>query len=167
MTRALRSPGSTLKPFVYGLAFDAGLAHPETLIEDRPTAFGVWQPQNFDRQFRGTVSLRQALVQSLNIPVVKLAEAIGPNRVVQGLERGGIDLRLPGAAPGLTLILGGAGVTLEGLATGYGSLAQSGHGMRLSALPGGAQVLPVATPCLHTCCPGLTPPPSSLTVTPL
>ncbi|MBD9526503.1 penicillin-binding protein 1C [Paracoccus sp. PAR01] len=144
MTRALRSPGSTLKPFVYGLAFDAGLAHPETLIEDRPTAFGPWQPQNFDRQFRGTVSLRQALVQSLNIPVVKLAEAIGPNRVVQGLERGGIDLRLPGGTPGLALVLGGAGVTLEDLTTGYGALAQGGRGMRLSALPGGAQALPVA-----------------------
>ena len=77
MARAWRSPGSTLKPFVYGLAFDDGLAHPETLIEDRPTAFGRWQPQNFDHHFRGTVSLRNALVWSLNIPVVKLAEALG------------------------------------------------------------------------------------------
>lgn len=139
MARAWRSPGSTLKPFVYGLAFDAGLAHPETLIEDRPTAFGRWQPQNFDHQFRGTVSLRNALIWSLNIPVVKLAEAVGPNRIVQALERGGIEARLPGGAPGLAITLGGTGTTLEGLAQGYGALARGGRGIRFSALPGGAE----------------------------
>ena len=119
MARAWRSPGSTLKPFVYGLAFDDGLAHPETLIEDRPTVFGRWQPQNFDHHFRGTVSLRNALIWSLNIPVVTLAEAVGPNRIAQALHRGGVELRLPGEAPGLAVVLGGAGVTPEGLAQGY------------------------------------------------
>ncbi|WGR61164.1 penicillin-binding protein 1C [Paracoccus ferrooxidans] len=137
MARAWRSPGSTLKPFVYGLAFDDGLAHPETLIEDRPTAFGRWQPQNFDHHFRGTVSLRNALIWSLNIPVVKLAEAVGPNRIAQALRRGGIELRLTGEAPGLAIVLGGAGVTLEGLAEGYGALARGGRGIGLSPLPGG------------------------------
>ena len=144
MTRAWRSPGSTLKPFVYGLAFDLGIAHPETLIEDRPAAFGRWQPQNFDHRYRGTVSLRDALVWSLNIPVVRLAQAIGPNRIAQTLERGGIALRLPGGTPGLALVLGGGGVTLEGLATGYGALARGGRGIALSALPGGARPLPRA-----------------------
>ncbi|QEU10009.1 penicillin-binding protein 1C [Paracoccus yeei] len=144
MARAWRSPGSTLKPFVYGLAFDDGLAHPETLIEDRPTAFGRWQPQNFDHHFRGTVSLRNALVWSLNIPVVKLAEALGPNRVAQALERGGIALRLPQDRPGLALVLGGGGVTLEGLAQGYAALARGGHGIALSPLPGAAKALPQA-----------------------
>lgn len=144
MARAWRSPGSTLKPFVYGLAFDAGLAHPETLIEDRPTAFGRWQPQNFDHHFRGTVSLRNALIWSLNIPVVKLAEALGPNRIAQALERGGVALRLPGEAPGLALVLGGGGVTLEGLAQGYAGLARGGRGIALSALPGGAAEMPQA-----------------------
>ncbi|MFT4014182.1 MAG: penicillin-binding protein 1C [Paracoccus sp. (in: a-proteobacteria)] len=143
MARAWRSPGSTLKPFVYGLAFDQGLAHPETLIEDRPTAFGRWQPQNFDHMFRGSVSLSNALIWSLNIPVVKLAEALGPNRVAQMLERGGIGLRLPGEAPGLAMVLGGAGVTLEGLAQGYAALARGGRGITLSALPGEARALPV------------------------
>ncbi|SMO38499.1 penicillin-binding protein 1C [Paracoccus laeviglucosivorans] len=138
MTRAWRSPGSTLKPFVYGLAFDDGLAHPETLIEDRPTAFGRWQPQNFDHMFRGTVSLKNALIWSLNIPVVKLADAVGPNRIAQALRRGGIDLRLPGDAPGLALVLGGGGVTLEGLTQGYAALARGGQGVTLSALPGGS-----------------------------
>lgn len=136
ITRAWRSPGSTLKPFVYGLAFDDGLAHPETLIEDRPTVFGRWQPQNFDKHFRGTVSLKNALVWSLNIPVVKLAEAVGPNRIMQALGRGGVALRLPGDTPGLAIVLGGAGVTLEGLTEGYAALARGGRGITLSALPG-------------------------------
>ncbi|RCW79431.1 penicillin-binding protein 1C [Paracoccus lutimaris] len=138
MVHAWRSPGSALKPFVYGLAFDDGLAHPETLIEDRPTVFGRWQPQNFDHMFRGTVSLRNALIWSLNIPVVKLAEAVGPNRIAQALRRGGIDLHLPGETPGLAITLGGAGTTLAGLAQGYASLAQGGRGVTLSPLPGGA-----------------------------
>ncbi|WP_312528631.1 penicillin-binding protein 1C [Paracoccus sp. (in: a-proteobacteria)] len=144
MTQAVRSPGSTLKPFIYGLAFDDGIAHPETLIEDRPTAFGLWQPQNFDNKFRGTVSMRQALIWSLNIPVVKLAEAVGPVRITQTLERGGIHLRLPGTAPGLAITLGGAGVTLEELATGYGALARGGKGIAFSAVTGGAK--PLETP---------------------
>ena len=140
MTQAVRSPGSTLKPFVYGLAFDDGIAHPETLIEDRPTAFGHWQPQNFDNKFRGTVSMRQALIWSLNIPVVKLAEVTGPTRIAQTLGRGGINLRLSGgAAPGLAVTLGGAGVTLEELANGYAALARGGTGITLSPLPGGAE----------------------------
>ncbi len=91
MTQAIRSPGSTLKPLVYGLAFDQGLAHPETLIEDRPTAFGTYAPQNFDGQFRGTVTVRDALQMSLNIPVVKLTEAIGPTRLMAHLRRAGVN----------------------------------------------------------------------------
>jgi penicillin-binding protein 1C len=139
MAHAWRSPGSALKPFVYGLAFDDGLAHPETLIEDRPTAFGRWQPQNFDHMFRGTVSLRNALIWSLNIPVVKLADALGPNRIAQALRRGGIDLRLPGETPGLAVTLGGAGTTLAGLTEGYAALARGGQGIALSPLPGTAE----------------------------
>ena len=144
MTQAWRSPGSALKPFVYALAFDDGLAHPETLIEDRPTVFGNWQPQNFDHQFRGTVSLRNALIWSLNIPVVKLAEALGPNRIAQTLRRGGIGLSLAGDSPGLAITLGGVGVTLEGLVNGYAALARGGRGIALSPLPGGARERPAA-----------------------
>lgn len=144
MVRAWRSPGSTLKPFVYGLAFEEGLAHPETLIEDRPTAFGRWQPQNFDHMFRGTVSLSNALIWSLNIPVVKLAEALGPNRIGQTLRRGGIELRLTGDMPGLAVVLGGAGTSLLGLTQGYAALARGGRGVVLSALPGPAQEQPQA-----------------------
>lgn len=138
MTQALRSPGSTLKPFVYALAFDDGLAHPETLIEDRPLAFGRWRPQNFDRQFRGTVSLRQALTLSLNIPVVSLTEALGPARLLSTLKRAGVTAELPGGEPGLAVSLGGLGVSLEGLTQAYAGLARLGRPVRLSAEAGRA-----------------------------
>ena len=78
MANAMRSPGSTLKPFIYGLAFEAGLAHPETLIEDRAVRFGSYAPKNFDEDFHGTVTIREALAQSLNIPAVKVLAAVGP-----------------------------------------------------------------------------------------
>lgn len=141
MTQALRSPGSTLKPLVYALAFDQGLAHPETLIEDRPTAFGRYQPQNFDRQFRGTVRVREALQLSLNIPVVTLTEAMGPERLMQGLRRAGVQAVLPGSGPpGLAVSLGGLGVSLEHLTGLYAALARGGVARPLSPLPqGGAE----------------------------
>ncbi|WP_347311630.1 penicillin-binding protein 1C [Defluviimonas sp. SAOS-178_SWC] len=138
MTRATRSPGSTLKPFVYALAFDEGLAHPETLIEDRPTAFGTYAPQNFDRTFRGTIPVRQALQLSLNIPVVSLTEALGPARLIATLRRAGADPVVPGGQPGLAVALGGVGVTLEELVQGYAALARLGAPVRLSAEPGQA-----------------------------
>ncbi len=142
MTRALRSPGSTLKPFVYGLAFDQGLAHPETLIDDRPTAFGAYVPQNFDRAFRGTLTVRAALQQSLNIPVVLLTDALGPAKLLAALRRTGTRPVVPGNAPGLAVALGGLGVSLEDLVQAYAALARLGSPIRLSALPGQAAPLP-------------------------
>ena len=133
MTQALRSPGSTLKPLVYALGFDDGLIHPETLIEDRPAAFGRWQPENFDRRFRGTVTIRQALVESLNIPVVRVAEALGPPRIAAALRRAGAPATTAGGQPGLALVLGGGGVSLEGLVTAYGGLARGGRAVALHA----------------------------------
>ncbi|MFI0397191.1 penicillin-binding protein 1C [Paracoccus jiaweipingae] len=144
MTRALRSPGSTLKPFVYGLGFDDGLAHPETLIEDRPAIFGNWQPQNFDNMFRGTISIRRALTESLNIPVVRVAEAVGPARIVQALDRAGARLVVPSDSAGLAVALGGAGISLMDLAQAYAALARGGRGVVLSALPGPVQERPMA-----------------------
>jgi len=139
LARAPRSPGSTLKPFVYALAFDDGLAHPETLIEDRPVAFGPWRPQNFDRQFRGTVSVRKALTLSLNIPVVSLTEALGPERLLSTLRRTGAQAALPDAAPpGLAVSLGGLGISLEDLVQAYAALARLGSPIRLSAEAGKA-----------------------------
>ncbi|MCI2399781.1 penicillin-binding protein 1C [Aliiroseovarius subalbicans] len=133
MTRALRSPGSTLKPLVYGIAFDDGLAHPETLIEDRPTRFGSYAPENFDGAYRGTIKVRDALTQSLNIPVVALTQAIGPARLMAHLRRAGVRAQLPGQAPaGLAVALGGIGVTLEDLTALYASFADDGRAVALS-----------------------------------
>lgn len=139
MTTALRSPGSTLKPFVYALAFDDGLAHPETLIEDRPVAFGTYAPQNFDRQYRGTIPVRHALQLSLNIPVVSLTEALGPARLVSALRRAGANPVIPGGQPGLAVALGGLGISLTDLVQSYAALARLGAPIRLSPLPDAPQ----------------------------
>ena len=131
MTQAIRSPGSTLKPLVYGMAFDAGLAHPETLITDRPTAFGTYEPQNFDGLYRGELRVRDALQLSLNIPVVSLTERLGPNRIYAKMHLAGMDPTLPGNAPGLALTLGGVGVSLQDLVQLYASFAQGGQSSTL------------------------------------
>lgn len=127
MTRAVRSPGSTLKPLVYAMAFDRGLAHPQTLINDRPVAFGSYAPQNFDGQFRGELPVSEALRQSLNIPVVLLLDQIGPAHLMDALRRAGVDARLPGDQAGLAVALGGVGVTLQDLVQLYAMLAQGGQ----------------------------------------
>lgn len=142
MTQAVRSPGSTLKPFVYALAFDEGLAHPETLIDDRPMAFGTYLPQNFDRTFRGTLPVREALQSSLNIPVVSLTAALGPARLLATLDRAGARTELPGGQPGLAVALGGLGITLQDLVQAYAALARLGRPVRLSAERGRAGELP-------------------------
>ncbi|WP_136442031.1 penicillin-binding protein 1C [Pacificoceanicola onchidii] len=127
MTQALRSPGSTLKPLVYGLAFDRGLVHPETLILDTPVQFGTYAPQNFDGVFRGEVAVRQALQLSLNIPVVRLTEALGPAQLMSALRQAGVNPGLQGGAPGLALSLGGVGVNLEDMVQLYGAMARGGQ----------------------------------------
>ncbi len=131
MTTALRSPGSTLKPLVYGLAFDRGLAHPETLILDTPAQFGGYAPQNFDGQFRGELSVRRALQLSLNIPVVRLTEAVGPAHLMAGMKRAGMKPKLQGGTPGLALALGGLGVSLEDMVQLYTAFARGGEAAQL------------------------------------
>ena len=129
MTGAVRSPGSALKPFVYAMAFEAGLAHPETLIEDRPSRFGAsYAPENFDLTFQGTVTARRALQLSLNVPAVALMEAVGPARFIARLRGAGAAIALPrDAAPGLPVALGGLGITLTDLARLYAGLARGGE----------------------------------------
>jgi penicillin-binding protein 1C len=128
MTGAIRSPGSTLKPIIYGLAFELGLAHPETLIEDRPARFGIYVPKNFDHDWHGTVSIRTALIQSLNIPAVKVLEALGAGRLHARLQQAGISPVLPhGADPSLAIALGGVGLRLADLAALYAGLARGGE----------------------------------------
>ncbi|MDE3029742.1 MAG: penicillin-binding protein 1C, partial [Paracoccaceae bacterium] len=133
MTQALRSPGSTLKPLIYGLAFDEGLAHPETLIDDKPVDFNGYAPQNFDHQFRGTIRLREALQLSLNIPAVLLTDAIGPSNLMAALEHAGVHAVVPGGKPGLAVALGGVGVTLQDLVQLYAAIARGGVALPLTA----------------------------------
>jgi penicillin-binding protein 1C len=133
MVRAVRSPGSTLKPFIYGLAFEAGIAHPETLIEDRPVRFGTYTPKNFDEDFHGTVSIREALAQSLNIPAVKVLNAVGPGKLLGRFRRAGILATLPKDShePTLAIALGGVGLRLADLAGLYAGLARGGDVIEL------------------------------------
>ncbi len=132
MTAALRSPGSTLKPLVYALAFDEGLAHPETMIDDRPVTFGTYAPQNFDKLFRGEIRVREALQQSLNIPVVLLTDALGPARLLSAMGKAGMAYDLPGGQPGLAVSLGGVGVTLQDMVQLYAALARGGVALPLT-----------------------------------
>ena len=132
MTRAIRSPGSTLKPLIYGLAFDEGLAHPETLIDDKPTDFNGYKPQNFDRQFRGTIRIREALQESLNIPVVALTDALGPAKLLASLDKAGVKYDLPAGQPGLAIALGGIGVSLEDMVQLYAAIARGGVSLPLT-----------------------------------
>lgn len=136
MTGAIRSPGSTMKPLIYGLAFEQGLAHPETFIEDRPVQFGLYAPKNFDNDFRGTVTVRESLSLSLNIPSVKLLHAVGPGRLVGRLRQLGLDPRLPEASiPTLAVALGGFGMTLMELTELYAGIARGGRPVKLRHHP--------------------------------
>jgi penicillin-binding protein 1C len=129
MTRALRSPGSALKPFIYAFAFDDGVAAPDTVIQDAPRRFADYQPENFDRVFHGQVTAREALNYSLNVPAVATLDRIGPQAFVSRLEASGVKLIRPRARaidPGLSLALGGEGITLRDLALLYAALGDDG-----------------------------------------
>jgi penicillin-binding protein 1C len=127
MTRAVRSPGSTLKPFIYGLAFEDGFVHPESLIDDRPVRYGAYAPENFDMTFQGTVSVRKALQLSLNVPAIELLDRVGAARLASRLKQAGADLVLPkNEAPGLAMGLGGVGVRLTDLVRLYSGIVRLG-----------------------------------------
>lgn len=129
---ALRSPGSALKPFIYGLAFEDGIIHPETLIDDRAIRYGAYAPENFDDAFHGTVTVRTALQQSLNVPALQVLDAVGPNRLAARITNAGVRLVLPrNTGPGLAVGLGGAGTRLTDLATLYVALARGGEPLPL------------------------------------
>ncbi|CAN7455982.1 penicillin-binding protein 1C [Bosea sp. LjRoot90] len=137
LTQALRSPGSALKPFIYALAFDNGIAHPETMLEDRPTRYGLYVPENFDLGFQGMVSARKALQLSLNLPAVELLSALGPQRFLSRLKDAGATIAMPrdGGAPGLAIGLGGLGITLSDLTRLYVGLARGGEVVPLHVKP--------------------------------
>jgi penicillin-binding protein 1C len=128
LAQAVRSPGSALKPFIYALAFEQGVAHPETLLEDRPNRYGAYAPENFDLGFQGNVSARAALQQSLNLPAIELLAAIGPQALLSRLSGAGGRLVLPkDGSPGLALGLGGVGIRPVDLARLYAGLARGGE----------------------------------------
>lgn len=132
MTRAVRSPGSTLKPFIYGLAFEDGLVHPDSLIDDRPVRFGSYAPENFDMTFQGTVPVRRALQLSLNVPAIELLDRVGASRLSSRLKQAGASLVLPrDETPGLAMGLGGVGVTLHDLVQIYSGIPRLGGVMPL------------------------------------
>lgn len=132
MSRAVRSPGSTLKPFIYGLAFEDGFVHPESLIDDRPIRFGSYAPENFDMTFQGTVSVRHALQMSLNVPAVALLDRVGASRMTSRLRQAGANLVLPSnEVPGLAMGLGGVGVTLQDLVQLYSAFPRLGSTLPL------------------------------------
>jgi penicillin-binding protein 1C len=140
MTDALRSPGSALKPFIYGLAFEDGIAHPETLIEDRPVRYGAYAPENFDLTFQGTVTARRALQMSLNVPAVALLGSVGASRLNARISQAGGVLVLPkGEAPGLAMALGGLGIKLSDLTMLYVGLARGGNAVPLTERITGAE----------------------------
>ena len=127
MARAFRSPGSTLKPFLYGMALDAGLIHSASLLADAPQEFGNYRPGNFDQRFRGPVSAAEALRQSLNLPAVALLDHLGPAQFAARMRHAGVPLRLPhGTEPNLSMILGGTEARLEDLAGAYAAFQRDG-----------------------------------------
>ena len=136
MVQAWRSPGSTLKPFLYGMALDDGLIHSESLLVDAPQAFGGYRPSNFDSAFNGPVGAAEALRLSLNVPAVDLLDRVGPARFAARLEHAGLVLKFPGgAAPNLSLILGGTGVRLEDLVGAFAALHRGGIAGRVRYTP--------------------------------
>ncbi|SIS52944.1 penicillin-binding protein 1C [Roseivivax lentus] len=141
MASALRSPGSTLKPLIYALAFDRGLAHPETLLSDRPVRFGSYAPENFDGLYRGDVSAREALQLSLNIPVLHLTEALGLAHLMAALRQAGLRPALA-SEPGLATALGGLGLSLRDLTQLYAMLAAGGQARPLTTAPAETQAGP-------------------------
>jgi penicillin-binding protein 1C len=130
MTGAVRSPGSALKPFIYGLGFDERIIEPRTLVEDVSTRFRDYSPANFDSSFHGELTVKEALLRSLNVPAVLVLDRLGPARFVDALARAGI-----------TLHLGRRGH--PGLRRGYGGLGPAGPQVRGEDLNVPAEKTPV------------------------
>ncbi|WP_371747283.1 penicillin-binding protein 1C [Acuticoccus sp. I52.16.1] len=134
MVHAVRSPGSTLKPFIYGMAIEAGLIAANTLLKDTPSTFGGYEPDNFDDTFHGLVTATEALKRSLNVPAVMLLDALGAVRLAVRLQEAGATVALPQSASAtLAIGLGGFGTRLVDLASLYTALARDGHPLPLYA----------------------------------
>lgn len=126
-TLAKRSPGSALKPFIYALAIDQGVIHPQTVLKDTPTAFGPFNPENFDGRFVGPITAREALIRSRNVPALTLASQLSTPSFYQFLRGAGVTKLASEKHYGLSLTLGGGEVTMEEAATLYAMLANRGR----------------------------------------
>ncbi len=135
-TRARRSPGSTLKPFIYALALEQGLIHPQTVLPDSPRSFGGYNPENFDRTFRGPLPAQEALRASRNLPAIWLASRLHPD-LYGFLRRAGVRMPFGPEHYGLSLVLGGAEVSMRELAGLYAMLANKGVWRPLRLYAGG------------------------------
>ncbi len=150
-TSIKRSPGSALKPFIYGLALDQGLIHPNTVLKDVPRSFGSYNPENFDYDFMGPIKARDALVLSRNIPAIYLADQLANPSLYQFLQIAGIKNLKPEAYYGLAVVLGGAELTMQELTSLYAMLANDGiwHPLRTrkdqTRLPGKRLLSPEAS----------------------
>lgn len=123
---AKRSPGSTLKPFIYALGVDQGVLHPMTMLKDAPAAFGAYSPENFDGRFVGPLTAREALIRSRNVPAVTVASRLSGPDLYGFLELAGVSELRSRQHYGLALVLGGGELTMEELVTLYGALANDG-----------------------------------------
>lgn len=135
MANVKRSPGSTLKPFLYALAMDQGRIIPESYLLDVPTDFSGYTPRNYDQTFQGRVTVRQALTKSLNVPAVRLLARTGLDEFHSLLKKGGLNLDKPARYYGLPLVLGACESTLLELTALYATLAAGGESSPLSFKP--------------------------------
>jgi len=136
MIKAIRSPGSTLKPFLYGMVIDEGLIHSASLLIDAPMSFNGYRPQNFSRGFIGPVSVSNALTRSLNIPAVQVLHHLSPEVFVNRLRNAGLKLQFnQQAKSNLSVILGGVGSNLETLVGTYSALANGGVAGKVRLTP--------------------------------
>jgi penicillin-binding protein 1C len=126
-TTAKRSPGSTLKPFIYALGLDQGLLHPHTVLKDAPSAFGTYHPENFDGRFEGPITAQDALVRSRNVPAVAVSSRLQQPTLHGFLKAAGVSRLASEQHYGLALTLGGGEVTMEELAQLYLLLARGGQ----------------------------------------
>jgi penicillin-binding protein 1C len=147
MVRARRSPGSALKPFIYGMAMDDSLIVPDTMLQDSAADFGGYAPKNFDGGFEGMVTAAQALQESRNLPALALLRAVGARRFVAALRNAGAKLALPGdGQASLAVALGGVGISMQDLAMLYAGLADGGEVAPIAVLPNrGGRGVPVMT----------------------
>ena len=137
LTMRARSPGSALKPFIYGLAFDNLVLHPASRMQDEATTFGDYAPKDFDGQFQGAVTARDALQMSLNIPAVMVLDRVGPLAFTMTLQNAGAHLAFPTHdAPSLPVALGGLGISLTDIAMLYAGIAEGGQAQGLRVIAG-------------------------------